>query len=297
MQKTRDPITNFSKDEINKRYAEVVAETLYSEHDRAERLVEALKHIESSWKRINDAANSKGSTNEEVAAAKHRLETALEKIKDCMDEINFTQYNKLKKAETVIVDLTQVDEQSDMEKKKEELKVPKSYKLDSNTKTFSGLPGERLSQWLFIVNEAFKAQNVQSDQIKLALIANYVKGSVLNALMRYQKETNPSWDGFQKILKEQYEDSNLDYKIRTQFFNLKMENSFPKYLMRFQELLNQIPNLSGNDIEVVYKFTDGLTKDYAFAVRRDKCETLSQAIKVCQDFDCLSRNYGNCKQH
>ena len=93
MPKTRDPITNFSKDEINKRYAEVVAETLYSEHDRAERLVEALKHIESSWKRINDAANSKGSTNEEVAAAKHRLETALEKIKDCMDEINFTQYN------------------------------------------------------------------------------------------------------------------------------------------------------------------------------------------------------------
>ena len=39
-----------------------------------------------------------------------------------MDEINFTQY-KLKKAETVIVDLTQVDEQSDMENKKEELKV------------------------------------------------------------------------------------------------------------------------------------------------------------------------------
>ena len=60
---------------------------------------------------------------------------------------------------------------------------------------------------------------------------------------------------------------------------------------------NQIPNLSGKDIEVIYKFTDCLTKDYAFAVIRDKCETLSQAIEVCQDFDCLSRNYGNCKQH
>ena len=72
-----------------------------------------------------------------------------------------------------------------------------------------------------------------------------------------------------------------------------MTDSFPKYLTRFQELLNQMTDHSGDDTDILYKFTDGLTKEYALAVRRDKCETLNEAIKVCQDIDCLSRNFND----
>ena len=167
----------------------------------------------------------------------------------------------------------------------------KSYKLDPNTKTFSGNPGEKLAPWLFIIKDAFTAINVQSDQIKLSLVTNYVKGSAFTALMRYRKNADPTWTGFEDLLRAQFEDSNLDYKVRTQFFHLKMTDSFPKYLARFQELLNQMTIYSENDIEILYKFTDGLVKEYALAVRRDKCETLTEAIKVCQDIECLSNNY------
>ena len=68
----------------------------------------------------------------------------------------------------------------------------KSSRLDSNTKPFSGNPGERVSQWLFIINDAFTAQNVQTDQLKLSLVTNYLKGSAFNALMRYRKNANPT---------------------------------------------------------------------------------------------------------
>ena len=29
----------------------------------------------------------------------------------------------------------------------------------------------------------------------------------------------------------------------------------------------------------------------AFAVRREKCNTLNKAIEVCNDLDCLSKNF------
>ena len=72
---------------------------------------------------------------------------------------------------------------------------------------------------------------------------------------------------------------NENFFLRTQFFHFKMADSFPKYLTSFQELLNQMTDHSGDDTDILYKFTDGLTKEYALAVRRDKCETLNEAIK------------------
>ena len=75
-----------------------------------------------------------------------------------------------------------------------------------------------------------------------------------------------------------------------------MTESFSKYLARFQELLNQMSTYDENDTDILYKFTDGLVKEYALAVRRDRCETLQDAIKVCQDIDCLSKDYNTIGQ-
>ena len=91
-------------------------------------------------------------------------------------------------------------------------------KLDSNTPICKGTPGERLNEWLFIINDAFSALEVTSDEKKLALVTNYVKGSVLNALIRYRSsEKNPTWKGFTNILKTQYEDTNLETSLGLSF--------------------------------------------------------------------------------
>ena len=80
--------------------------------------------------------------------------------------------------------------------------------------------------------------------MKLALITNYLRGAALNTLIRYKNVSNQTWSGFTELLKEQYGDSNLEYKLRSQFFHLRMEHSFQKYLARFQELINQIPSFA-----------------------------------------------------
>jgi hypothetical protein len=75
--------------------------------------------------------------------------------------------------------------------------------------------------------------------------------------------------GFEELLKTQLEDYNLDSKIKTQFFHLKMTDSFSKYSARFQKSLHQISTYDENDTDIPYKFTDRLVKEYALLVRRD----------------------------
>ena len=61
-----------------------------------------------------------------------------------------------------------------------ELKISK---LDSNTPTFSGKSGERLDEWLFVLNTAFESLKVTNDKDHLKFATEYVKDAPLKALM------------------------------------------------------------------------------------------------------------------
>ena len=69
-----------------------------------------------------------------------------------------------------------------------------------------------------------------------------------------------------------------------------MENNFPKYLQKFQELLNQMPSLTENNTEVLFKYIDGLSANYQFACRREKCVTQNEAIECCQTLDSINKD-------
>ncbi len=141
----------------------------------------------------------------------------------------------------------------------------KITKLDSNTPTYSNKPGERLDEWLFVLNQAFTVLDIRDGKQKLGLASTYVRGPVLQALIRYTKDDiHANWDGFTKILKDQYEPRNLDLKIRSQLRNLKQTDSFAKYLKRFQELSNQLPDAT--ERELFLEFMDGLIDTYKHEV-------------------------------
>jgi len=275
-------IDEWSFEAIIQRNKAVIVEAAIEQYDRAElyknRLEQCEREIESLKAEVNNSGLEEGMTAYDAART---LENSLNQVKNRLDNIKI----ELPEADRVGEQrLGFVPKQGE----------PRSYKLDTNTKTFGGAPGERLTQWLYIIERAFEAQAVKTDDIKLALVTNYVKNSALTALMAYTSTCkNPTWKGFKDILKEQYEDSNLDYKLRTQIFRLKMEGSFPRYLARFQELLNQLPDIAARENDVLTMFTDGLAKEFAFEVRRSKCRTMNEAIQVCQDLDCLSRPFGD----
>jgi hypothetical protein len=285
---TRDPanprdkdIDDWSFDSIVQRNKPIIVEAAIEQYDRAEWYKNCLDQSEKEITKLKEEVNRANNGLEEGMSAyeaAQTLERSLAKVKETLDKI---------KIEVSEPERGGALGRSIVPKQGE----PRSYKLDTNTKTFGGTPGERLTQWLYIIERAFEAQAVRTDDIKLALVTNYVKGSALTALIAYTSTCkNPTWKGFKDILKEQYEDSNLDYKLRTQLFRLKMEGSFPRYLARFQELLNQLPDIAARENDVVTMFTDGLAKEFAFEVRRNKSRTMNEAIQVCQDLDCLSRS-------
>ena len=173
----------------------------------------------------------------------------------------------------------------------------KFYKLDSNTPVYSNKPGERLDEWLFVLNNSFDVLNINDDIQKLGLATTYVRGPVLQALIRFRKDDpNPNWVGFTKLLRDQYEPRNLDMKIRSQLRHIRQSDGFPRYLSKFQELTNQLPNMSQDDLYI--SFLDGLADSHKHEVMRNpNCKTLSDAIKIVSDYDfCMSTNSSGRKE-
>ncbi len=217
--KAYQPIDKFDDFEDCKlRVKEILVPTLQKEHERANNLAIRVQGLNEKIKEATNACGTSAVSGESQEEANKRLVKVLKDVVEKLKAINISNQEGFT-ADTSIE--TEISANLENEETLTEHPQSKGYKLDSNTKSFSGLPGEKLSQWLFIINNAFTAQNINSDKIKLAAITNYVRGSVLNALIRYCEETNPTWAGFEKILKTQFEDSNLDYRVRTQFLHLK----------------------------------------------------------------------------
>jgi hypothetical protein len=72
----------------------------------------------------------------------------------------------------------------------------KTVKLEANTPIFANKPGERLDEWLFVLNNSFNRLGVTDSVEKLELATTNVKGPVLQTLIRFRNENvHANWDG------------------------------------------------------------------------------------------------------
>ena len=172
----------------------------------------------------------------------------------------------------------------DVKVQKREYVAGGRLKLDSNTPAFSGKSGERLDEWLFVLNTAFESLKVTNDKDRLAMATVYVKDAPLKSLMAYRKEdVGANWTGFQKILRSQFEPRHLEMRIRTQLWHLRQGDSLQRYLKKFNELTVQLSELSERDKLVA--FTDGLNEKYKYEVISKECKTVAQAVDVACNVD------------
>jgi len=163
---------------------------------------------------------------------------------------------------------------------KSEFLKNKIVKLDSNTPIFSNKPGDRLDEWLFVLNNAFSCLKVTDSVEKLKLATTYVRGPVLQSLIRYQNEdTEAEWGGFTELLKDLYEPRNQELMLRAQLRHFRQKDTFANYLNKFQELTNRMVKLSDNDKFVA--FLDGLSDVYKHEVLKvPTCNTVREAILI-----------------
>jgi hypothetical protein len=183
--KSSNPITVYTYQEIDNRYKKIIINELIREHDRAQKLVSSLQDLKNQILGVaNLKSDAKQGENKDDTIT--RLTTFLHTIKEKFTNIgeSFTTYSKYCDPEVVEENVEEMDydniksELQPTQVKMESIPTEvKAYKLDPNTRSFSGASGEKLSQWLFLIDNAFLAQNIHVDK-------TYFKNHFFKALKR-----------------------------------------------------------------------------------------------------------------
>ena len=165
----------------------------------------------------------------------------------------------------------------------------KTVKLDANTPIFANKPGERLDEWLFVLNNSFNRLGVSDSIEKLELATTNVKGPVLQSLIRFKNENvHANWDGFSNLLKELYEPRNQELMLRQALRHLRQKDTFANYLNEFQKIINRMVNIT--EAEKFAAFVDGLSDVFKHEVIKvSSCHTVNEAITICSNYEfCIS---------
>ena len=165
----------------------------------------------------------------------------------------------------------------------------KTVKLDTNTPIFANKPGERLDEWLFVLNNSFNRLGVSDSIEKLELATTNVKGPVLQSLIRFKNENvHANWDGFSNLLKELYEPRNQELMLRQALRHLRQKDTFANYLNEFQKIINRMVNIT--EAEKFAAFVDGLSDVFKHEVIKvSSCHTVNEAIPICSNYEfCIS---------
>ena len=141
----REPIVKFEANAIKSKTKDVIITTLLNEHNRADALASRLKDIYNGI----DKASSLGKTqppsaDEQPNDAKARLSATLKGVLDKLKEIDINELSHMT-ANTSLNGVQIVEESKTEQISESSQALIKSYKLDPNTKTFSGNPGEKLA--------------------------------------------------------------------------------------------------------------------------------------------------------
>ena len=120
---------------------------------RARKLSESITMLEGAINAANSGASSKQTTNETAEQTVTRLNKALSETVSQLSKISFDSTKNLHKPKAVTIDLDRTTNEvivDDRTKDTSEMqdtvsRDEKFYKLESNTKTFSGLPGKKLN--------------------------------------------------------------------------------------------------------------------------------------------------------
>ena len=293
IKKTYDPITEFTYEAIDTRYKETLIKTL----------LETKKALDDKSKECDENSEVLQKVKQDNTTLRQALETQKrqyeEKLAEVKAQIGQGLNNEGDPVQRIKDGIKIIDN-----KNMDFLILPSDSgrgdkprpKLDSNTPSFSGKDGERLDEWLFVMNTAFESLNVRDGKERLNMATVYVKEGPLKALMAYTKNSvKPDWNGFQEILRSQFEPRLLEMKVRTQLRHLRQTDSLQRYLSRFNELTVQLKNMS--DESKLTAFIDGLKEDYKYAVLTAHCDSLAKAVDVACSLEFCMNNEEQMEVH
>ena len=270
-------------------------------HLELELVAKKGRELEDNIKKQSDEINKLKLNNHSISEISS-LRSFLKEMKELVKAI---EEKHQKEKESLLYELNKKDKliesiRSDSVSKAEELN---KLKLDSNIKskisnndtkelrkklqstltTFHGRTGENKGDWLFYTNRVMEHSS-HNDREKILLASSYLRDVAQQDYILYeQTHKNITWDEFTQYLKNKYTPKNNTTIIRKQLKELKHLTSVNDYFVSFRKLVNQLPNMSGED-RMIY-FIEGLKFKMRKHVHSEKPKTLDEAFDLASDFE------------
>ena len=170
------------------------------------------------------------------------------------------------------------------------------YKLDPNTRVYSGLNDENLDEWIVLITNNLKAAGVPREK-QLFVITNYVSGSAFSTLVKYQKdvdESDRSLSGYLKLLMARRNDQARQEEINLQISKIKQGDDFDAFLQKFQKLANESEM---READLIMFFKSALKFKARIELNTKQVTTIDQAYAMASTFEReISKNNGEEKQ-
>ena len=270
-------------------------------HLELELVAKKGRELEDNIKKQSDEINKLKLNNESISEISS-LRSFLKEMKELVKAI---EEKHQKEKESLLYELNEKDKliesiESDSVSKADELNKLKSdcnikskssnndtkelsKKLQSTLTTFHGRTGENIGDWLFYTNRVMEHSS-HNDREKILLASSYLRDIAQQDYILYeQTHKNITWDEFTHYLKNKYTPKNNTTIIRKQLKELKHLNSVNDYFVSFRKLVNQLPNMSGED-RMIY-FIEGLKFKTRKHVQSEKPKTLDEAFDLASDFE------------
>ena len=162
-------------------------------------------------------------------------------------------------------------------------------KLDASTPVFGKDSQWKIADWLFMVETSLKVKRIPDD-MKLMVVAPFLRGTAFQMLKRFMLEKRTSWNEFRNELLTAFQPPDHARIMRTRLLNLRQGESFQKYSRDFQYLVTQIVGMSEED--KLACFMQGLRARTRVELVYKKVSTLTEAVTLASSLE-LARNDGS----
>ena len=144
---------------------------------------------------------------------------------------------------------------------------------------FHGKPNEDIDSWFFTLERYFRKLLV-NDKDKVDIAVDYLKEGALSTYRSMENKDYLGWQEFKNTLYSIYQSQNLQKILRKKLANLRQMNSLNEYIHSFNQIINQIKNMSEED--KIDRFTEGLNNKTAKRVAFEEPATLAEAKLLAQ---------------
>lgn len=149
---------------------------------------------------------------------------------------------------------------------------------------FHGYTHENVSSWILQMEMGFQADNVMSDDRRIAAAATCLR----EAAFEWFRSTNNeeafvAWDEFKEKVRHAFLPPNDQHLFRRSLKMCKQTSTVQDYVYRFRSIMGQIEDMA--ELDKIDHFISGLRPMTAAEVNYQCPQTLSSAIEIATMYD------------